>query len=72
MDERKGVLTPNQEKGLDDLIELEGLAERFDGVIIKLVDNQVIERLKGKIPVEHHETVYAIIDEVFRALGIEP
>lgn len=72
MEERKGILTPNQEKGADELWVNKGVMEAVDGPAIKLADNQVIERLKGKIPVEYHSSIYEIVDELFRAFGIEP
>lgn len=68
MEERKGLLTPEQEKILDDLVELKGIAEALDGAVIRLVDNQVLERLKAKIPAEYLPTVYEIVDELFKAL----
>jgi len=71
MEERKGFLTPNQEKGLDDKIELKGVAEAADGVAIRLVDNQCLERLKEKIPADVLPIVYQVIDEIFAALGVE-
>lgn len=70
--ERKGFLTPNQEKGMDDLITLEGMAERLDGAVIKLTDNQGLERVKKKIPKEYHQEVYTVVDTIFSALGVEP
>ena len=72
MSKRKGILTPNQEKGVDELIVLDGFQERLDGLAIKIVDNQVIERLKKKIPEEYMEDVYAMVDELLGAFGIEP
>jgi len=72
MSERKGILTPNQEKGVDELIVLDGFQERLDGLAIKIVDNQVIERLKKKIPEEYMDDVYGMIDELLGAFGIEP
>ena len=68
MEERKGLLTPEQEKILDDLVELKGIAEALDGAGIRLVDNQALERLKAKIPAEYLPTVYEIIDELFKAI----
>ncbi len=68
MDERSGVLTKDQEVQLDNLIELEGLFETFDGPAIKLIDNQVIERLKVKIPKKYHEDIYGIVDIIFDSL----
>lgn len=68
MSERKGVMTPEQEQQLDDIIELKGIMETFDGPAIKIIDNQVIERLKAKIPAEYHDDLYGIVDVIFGAL----
>lgn len=70
MEERKGFLTPEQEKVLDELIELKGIAEALDGPAISLIDNQGLERLKEKLPVETLPVVYEVIDEIFKALEI--
>ena len=67
MDTRKGFLTPEQEKQLDELIELKGLYESMDGTAIKLADNMVLEKLKAKIPAEVLPVVYEVIDEVFKS-----
>ena len=67
-DDRKGFLTPEQEEKLDSLIELSGIAEAFDGVAIRLADNQGLELLKPKIPAEYLPIVYQIIDEIFNAI----
>ena len=71
MEERKGFLTPNQEKELDRIIELKGIAEAVDGAVIRVADNQGLERLKEKIPADVLPTVYEVVDEVLAALGIE-
>jgi hypothetical protein len=71
MEERKGILTPNQEKGLDELIQLDGIKERLDGPAIRIVDNQIIERAKKKIPAEYLPEVYNIVDELMGAFGVE-
>ena len=68
MDTRKGFLTPEQEKQLDELIELKGIYESMDGTAIKLADNMVLEKLKAKIPEEVLPVVYEVIDEVFKSL----
>jgi len=68
MSDRKGFLTPEQEQQLDDLIKLSGVAEAFDGVAIRLADNQGLERLKSKIPTDVLPVVYEIIDEILGAL----
>ena len=67
-EERKGVMKPEQEKQLDDIIELKGLMETFDGPAIRITDNKVIEGLKNKIPEEYHDTIYGIVDAIFDAL----
>ncbi len=70
MEERKGFLTPNQEKGIDELIELDGVAEAMAGIAIKIADNQVLERMKAKIPTEVLPAVYEVIDEILAAFGV--
>jgi len=47
-EERKGVMTPKQEKQLDDICEFDGWMETFDGPAIRIADNQIIERLKTR------------------------
>ena len=66
--ERKGFLTPEQEKQVDDLIEAKGLVELFDGPVIKLADNQGLERLKAKLDPASIEVVYEVVDEIFSML----
>lgn len=68
MDTRKGFLTPEQEKQLDELIEMKGIYETMDGTAIKLADNMVLEKLKAKIPEDVLPVVYEVIDEVFKSL----
>jgi len=68
MEERKGLLTEEQEKILDDLIELKGISESLDGLGIRLVDNMAVEKIKAKIPEQYLPVVYEIIDELFKAL----
>jgi hypothetical protein len=41
----------------------------MDGLVIKLADNQGLERLKAKIPAEILPVVYDVIDEIFIALA---
>jgi len=67
-DTRKGFLTPEQEQKLDELIEVKGIYERFDGTAIKLADNQILEKLKAKIPADVLPVVYEVIDEIFNSL----
>jgi len=68
MSDRKGFLTPEQEKKIDGLIELSGIAETFDGMAIRLADNQGLERLKPLLPPEALPVVYQIIDEIMGAI----
>jgi len=39
--------------------------ETFDGPAIRIADNQIIERLKNKIPKEYHNDIYGIVDAIF-------
>ena len=71
MEERKGFLTPEQEKQLDELIELKGIAEALDGPAIKIADNVGLQKLKEKLLAENPEIlpmIYMIVDEIFAAL----
>lgn len=70
MEERKGFLTPEQEQIVDDLIELKGIQEALDGTAIKLADNQILERIKGKIPTDMLPIVYEVVDEIFKSLAV--
>lgn len=72
MEERKGFLTPNQEKGLDELWVNKGLVEAADGPAIRLADNLGLERAKKEIPAEYLPVIYGVIDEILKSLGIEP
>ena len=67
-DTRKGFLTTEQEVKLDELIELKGVYEALDGGTIRLTDNILLEKLKGKIPAETLPVIYQVIDEVFNSL----
>lgn len=70
-DTRKGFLLPEQEKLLDELIELKGIAEALDGTAIKIADNTGLQKLKEKIFAEKPEMlemIYMVIDELFLAL----
>jgi hypothetical protein len=71
MEERKGFFTPEQEVKLDEFIKLEGIYEAMDGVVIKLTDNILLEKLKAKLQEKNPElveTIESIIDEVFASL----
>jgi hypothetical protein len=68
---RKGFLTSEQEKQVDDLVELNGIAEALDGPAITLADNQGLERLKAGIIEKYPEilpTMYEVVDAIFAAL----
>ena len=69
MEERKGVLTKEQEEIVDKLIKNSKIIEPLDGVAIRMIDNIAIEKLKAKVPVEYLPIVYEIIDEIFVALS---
>jgi len=69
-EERKGVLTPKQEKILDDLYVAKGIKEVLSDLAIKYGDNLGLEALKKKIPEEYLPAVYAIVDSLF--LLLEP
>lgn len=71
-DDRKGFLTPEQEKQADDLKEWSNKAvEMLDGIAIRIGDNQVLERLKPKIIEKWPDalpTIYEIVDAIFEML----
>jgi hypothetical protein len=70
---RKGLMTPDQEKILDKVIKFKNkLAEAADGPTIRVVDNQLFDRLMDKLKEKHpgaEEIVYEIVDVAFEALG---
>lgn len=71
MSNRRGFFTPDQEKQLDDLIELKGIAETLDGPAIRLADNQGLELLKGKLEAispDAVEITEQVVDAIFAAL----
>jgi hypothetical protein len=70
MEERKGILTPEQEQLLDKLLVWKKKAgETFDGPAIQLIDNQAIERLKAKLQPEQIAVVYEIVNILFEGLA---
>ena len=70
MEERKGVLTPEQEKILDELLKFNNkLVEAVDGKAIQLIDNVGLEKAKKEIPEEYLPFVYMIIDGLFDGLA---
>jgi putative heme degradation protein len=72
MNERKGALTPEQEKTLEKLIVLKNKAlEAVDGTIVTIVDNLAIEAIldaADKKNPEIREYVYQVVDVIFAGL----
>jgi len=73
MDERKGVLTKEQEKILDELLKFNNkIAESVDGLAISLIDNQLLERLQEmaekKFPGVSEEFIFPIVDAIVAGL----
>jgi hypothetical protein len=71
MEERIGFLTPEQEKKLDQLIELKGISEALDGPAIKIADNVGLQKLKEKLLASQPDIlpiIFQIIDEIFAPL----
>ena len=71
MEERIGFLTPEQEKKLDELIELKGISEALDGPVIKIGDNVGLQKLKEKLLASQPDIlpiIFQIIDEIFAPL----
>lgn len=68
MEDRKGVLTKEQEQILDDLIKLRGIPEALDGVVIRIIDDKAIERLIAPLKSETKQLVYEVIDTIFEGL----
>lgn len=72
MDTRKGFLTPEQEKKVDDLAVFQNkFAEALDGPAISMADNQGLERLKPAIIEKYPDAlpmIYEIIDAIFDAI----
>ena len=69
-EERTGAMTPEQEKILDQIVELKGIAEALDGPVITLIDNQGIERLLQKTSPETRQIVYEVVDIIFEGLAV--
>jgi hypothetical protein len=73
MEERKGFLTPEQEVILDGLIKFKSsLAEKVDGIAIKLLDNQGLERVKQSIAEKNPDAIpviYEVVDMIFAGLA---
>lgn len=70
--ERKGAMTPEQEKTLEKLIVLNNKAlEAVDGTLITLVDNTAIEAIlkaADKKNPEIRNYVYQVVDIIFAGL----
>jgi len=71
-EERKGALTPAQEKTLDKLVKFNNkLAEALDGPAISLIDNQGIERILDAADKKNPEirpVVLEVVDIIFAGL----
>jgi hypothetical protein len=72
-DTRKGFLTPEQEKQIDGLVKLSGVAEALDGPAISLADNQGLERLKPAILAKWPDAlpiIYELIDAILASIPV--
>lgn len=73
-EQRKGLLTPAQEKTADRVIEFKRKAlEAADGPAIKIIDNRLIDPLIDKLNAKHPgaiEIVYEMVDAAFNALDV--
>lgn len=71
-DDRKGALTKEQEKFLEEIIKFANpVLEAVDGPLISLIDNQGIERvldLADKANPEIRVMVYQVVDSIFDPL----
>lgn len=68
METRKGILTEQQEKTLDELLKLKGIPEKIDGIVIRLVDNKGLHLLMKTLPDTVKELVWSIVDMIFEVL----
>lgn len=66
--DRKGIFTTEQEELLDKLYANGGLIDKFDGAIIRLIDNSILERLKQKLPPKYIPVLYEVIDQIMESL----
>lgn len=69
MEDRKGFFTEEQEQQLDELLELKGIAEAFDGPMIKAADNKGLQKLKDKLSADKLPAIYEFVDEMMKALS---
>ena len=71
-EERKGAMTPDQEKTLDKLIVLKNKAlEAVDGTVITLIDNLAIEAILDEADKKNPEIrgyVLQVVDVIFAGL----
>jgi putative heme degradation protein len=71
-EERKGAMTPEQEKILDKLIVLKNKAlEAVDGTVITLIDNLAIEAILDEADKKNPEIrgyVLQVVDVIFAGL----
>lgn len=66
--ERKGLLTKEQEKQLDDVIKLEGFLELVDLTLIKSIDNILIARFTEKMDDATLTLLHLGVDEIFKII----
>ena len=71
-EQRKGAMTPEQQKTLEKLIVLKNkAAEAADGLVIQLVDDLAIEAIldeADKKNPEIREYIYQVVDVIFAGL----
>ena len=67
-EQRKGAMTPAQEKILDKLVFKGGFKDVIDGPMISIIDNQGIDRVLRKASDEAKEIVYQTVDMIFEGL----
>lgn len=75
VDERKGILTPEQEDIVEKAVRFKNpVLELVDGPVIKTVDNVFLEKLmtflEGKYP-EYVPYIYEAIDVVCESIKVE-
>lgn len=73
-EQRKGALTPEQQKVLDDILKWKNkTAEAVDGLAIQLIDDLAIEALLKKADETNpviREYVYQVVDLLFEGLAV--
>lgn len=68
-EERKGVMTPQQEKFADSLWDNTGILELVDGIIIRAADDVGLQKAKEQIPEKYWPMIYNMVDQLFIVLG---